>query len=327
MSIMFPSSMSKRSTDRFPLATAAAPAAVNLPFWAKCLSAGFAASIAEVCTIPIDTAKVRLQTQADPNPGEVRKYRGMMQTIRTIASEEGATAPWKGLSPGIQRQMVFASLRIGLYEPVRNFYCGKDFQGDPPLLKKIAAGLTTGTIGICVASPTDLVKIRLQGEGRLPPGVPRRYNGSIHAYKTIIQQEGVAGLWTGLGPNIARNATINAAELASYDQLKQMILSSGLMGDNVYTHFISAFGAGFIATCVGSPVDVIKTRVMNAKKVGDGSGPTYTGALDCALKTARNEGIMAFYKGFVPNFMRIGTWNIVMFISLEQIRAAMSRNL
>ena len=37
-----------------------------------------------------------------------------------------------------------------------------------------------------------------------------------------IIQEGVGALWTGIGPNIARNAIINAAELASYDQVKQV---------------------------------------------------------------------------------------------------------
>ena len=42
---------------------------------------------------------------------------------------------------------------------VRNFYVGKDFKGEAPLHLKIAAGLTTGAIGICVASPTDLVKV------------------------------------------------------------------------------------------------------------------------------------------------------------------------
>lgn len=36
-------------------------------------------------------------------------------------------------------------------------------------------------------------------------------------------QEGVKALWTGLGPNVARNAIINAAELASYDQVKQVM--------------------------------------------------------------------------------------------------------
>lgn len=36
-------------------------------------------------------------------------------------------------------------------------------------------------------------------------------------------QDGVRALWTGLGPNVARNAIINAAELASYDQVKQVV--------------------------------------------------------------------------------------------------------
>lgn len=34
------------------------------------------------------------------------------------------------------------------------------------------------------------------------------------------REEGLLGLWKGLGPNVARNAIINAAELASYDQIK-----------------------------------------------------------------------------------------------------------
>jgi solute carrier family 25 uncoupling protein 8/9 len=106
---------------------------------------------------------------------------------------------------------------------VKNLYLGKDHVGDAPLLKKIAAGLTTGqlvlirrirlfcvsflfpefsvvtllliwggwasgALGICVASPTDLVKVRLQSEGKLPPGVPRRYSGAMNAYSTIVKQ-------------------------------------------------------------------------------------------------------------------------------------------
>ena len=60
----------------------------------------------------------------------------------------------------MHRQCLFGGLRIGLYEPVKALYMGKDFKGDPPLYMKIAAGLTTGGIAIAIASPTDLVKVR-----------------------------------------------------------------------------------------------------------------------------------------------------------------------
>ncbi|GFH30205.1 uncoupling protein, partial [Haematococcus lacustris] len=60
-----------------------------------------------------------------------------------------------------------------------------DFKGEAPLLIKIAAGLTTGALGIMVASPTDLVKVRMQSEGKLAPGVPRKYPSALAAYGII----------------------------------------------------------------------------------------------------------------------------------------------
>jgi hypothetical protein len=79
------------------------------------------------------------------------------------------------------------------------------------------------------------------------------------------------------------------------------------------THLICAFCAGFTATCFGSPVDVIKTRLMNATP----GQPTGLGLVAHMIK---NEGIASFYNGFQANFMRIGFWNIGMFLTLEKIK-------
>ena len=65
-------------------------------------------------------------------------------------------------------------------------------QGDVPLHLKIAAGLTTGAIGISIASPTDLVKVRLQAEGKLPAGAVKKYPSAMAAYGIIVKQEGFA---------------------------------------------------------------------------------------------------------------------------------------
>lgn len=48
--------------------------------------------------------------------------------------------------------------------------------------------LVIGALAIVVANPTDLVKVRLQAEGQLPSGVPRRYAGAMDAYSTIVRQ-------------------------------------------------------------------------------------------------------------------------------------------
>ena len=191
------------------------------------------------------------------------KYNGMFHALKTVFVEEGIQSLWKGIFAGLQRQVIFAGLRIGLYPTVRDSICGKDVTASLP--QRVLAAMITGAFGICVASPTDVVKIRLQAEGRKPEGVPRRYKGSIDAYGKIIAEEGYKGLYSGLGPNIARNAIMNAAELASYDQIKSSILARfpSYNQDSKSLHFACGLSAGFIAVVFSSPVDVIKTRVMN----------------------------------------------------------------
>lgn len=279
------------------------------------LCSAFAACFAEFCTIPLDTAKVRLQLQRKSAPadgGTVPKYRGLLGTVVTIAREEGLSALWKGIVPGLQRQCIYGGLRIGLYDPVKTFFVGSAFIGDIPLYYKVLAALITGALAIAVANPTDLVKVRLQSEGKLPSGVPRRYSGALNAYYTIVRQEGLGALWTGLGPNLARNAIINAAELASYDQVKQTILKIPGFTDSIFTHLLAGLGAGLFAVGIGSPVDVVKSRMM-----GDS---TYKNTLECFIKTLQTEGFFAFYKGFLPNFGRLGSWNAIMFLMLEQTK-------
>ena len=172
--------------------------------------------VSEFFTLPLDTAKVRLQIQ-QKTTGPA-KYNGFLGTMKTIAGEEGVAALWNGLMPGFQRQTVYAGLRIGLYVPVRNFYAGDLKPGETPgLLTKILAGMTSGALAITVANPTDVVKIRLQAQSRSSDPTQKKYNGAIDCYRKIIAADGVAGLWVGVFPNILRNSVINAAEIAAYD--------------------------------------------------------------------------------------------------------------
>lgn len=72
-------------------------------FFAKnVLSASFAAMTAEVFTIPLDTAKVRLQIQSkSAEAGAKPKYSGFMGTMATISREEGFRSLFNGLSAGL----------------------------------------------------------------------------------------------------------------------------------------------------------------------------------------------------------------------------------
>ncbi|XP_037430431.1 brain mitochondrial carrier protein 1-like [Triticum dicoccoides] len=73
-------------------------------------------------SIPLDTAKVRLQLQKRVVARDLAgpKYRGLLGTAATIAKEEGAAALWKGIGPGLHRRCIYD----GRYEPVKSFYVG-----------------------------------------------------------------------------------------------------------------------------------------------------------------------------------------------------------
>mgnify|MGYP002635091614 CR=1 FL=1 len=43
-----------------------------------------------------------------------------------------------------------------------------------------------------------------------------------------------------------------------------MVIGSGLLKDGIMCHIVCAASAGFTATVIGSPVDVLKTRIMSA---------------------------------------------------------------
>ncbi|KAF7218425.1 mitochondrial uncoupling protein 2-like [Nothobranchius furzeri] len=87
------------------------PSALGKEFSAGC--------VADLVTFPLDTAKVRLQIQGEAkiSEGQRMKYRGVFGTIITIVK-----TLYIGLVAGLRRQVCFASIRIGLYDTVKQLY-------------------------------------------------------------------------------------------------------------------------------------------------------------------------------------------------------------
>lgn len=124
------------------------------------------------------------------------QYRGLFGTLCTIAKQEGPRSLYNGLSAGLQRQLVFASVRLGMYDSVKAFY--QDLLNERPedlnVLGRVCAGLTTGAMAVMVGQPTEVVKVRFQAQKRLP-GVPLQFTSTPATYRKIGREEGVRGLW------------------------------------------------------------------------------------------------------------------------------------
>ena len=78
-----------------------------------------------------------------------------------------------------------------------------------------------------------------------------------------------------------------------------------------------------IATSTCSlPFDNIKTKLQKMKKSPDGTFP-YSGFLDCARKTALNEGVLGFWAGLPTYYFRVGPHSIITLLTAEFLRKVM----
>ena len=295
------------------------------PKWVRFAAGGAASCTAEICTLWIDTVKVRMQLAGQGGAAAAASGAGAISgpapslgafgTFRSIVRAEGIGGLYKGLAAALLRQASYSSLRVGIYEPIKQVISRGN--GTPSYFEKVLAGGSSGALGICLANPTELIKVRMQADK-----TGTRYAGVFHALKTIVQTEGARGLGAGVVPNMHRAFIVNAMELGTYDEAKtRLVRDYQFRADSVVTHTISSFVAGFFATVGCNPVDTIKNRLMN--QPAGGSGRLYDGMIDCAIKTVRQEGPLALYKGFIPQWARLGPWCCVMFVTFEQYKLAL----
>ena len=112
------------------------------------------------------TAQVRLQLEGQrgrPQMGS-QLYTGFLQCGRRVFAEEGLAGLWlPGLAATWARAYASTGVRIGLYPTVKRMLGASD--GNASLPRQLAAGALTGCIGAALASPTDLVRVRLQVRG------------------------------------------------------------------------------------------------------------------------------------------------------------------
>ena len=74
-------------------------------------------------------------------------------------ADEGAAAFYKGIGAAWGREASYASLKLGLYEPMKKL-TGADQKG-AGFVSKFAAGALAGGIGSMVGNPFDVLKTRM----------------------------------------------------------------------------------------------------------------------------------------------------------------------
>lgn len=278
-----------------------------------------------------DHIKVRMQSAAVSE--SAKPYLGgLLHTARRLLTEEGLWSLYTtGMSASIMREASSQACRLGMYPAARDIVgklYGSGKGANSGIAAKLSAGIGLGALSAVVASPFDLVRIRLQAEGGrvaadgkliqtgLLEGLAPRLHGTAQTFATIVRENGLGALWRGLGVNVLRGALMTAATVPVYDHSKHVCLTSGVCEDGPSLHLGAGLFTGVVAVTISQPADVLRTRMM----ASTASKPGLALLAHTALSVARG-GPLAFLRGWWGSYLRLGPVMVFYPILMEQIRS------
>ncbi|XP_028609837.1 solute carrier family 25 member 34 isoform X2 [Grammomys surdaster] len=180
-----------------------------------------ACCLACVFTNPLEVVKTRLQLQGELQaPGTYpRPYRGFVSSVAAVARADGLWGLQKGLAAGLLYQGLMNGVRFYCY----SLACQAGLTQQPG--GTVITGAVAGALGAFVGSPAYLVKTQLQAQtvAAVAVGHQHQHQGVLSALETIWRQQGMLGLWRGVGGAVPRVTVGSAAQLATFTSAKAWV--------------------------------------------------------------------------------------------------------
>lgn len=152
-------------------------------------------------------------------------------------------------------------------------------------------------------------------------GFQRKHDGMIQAFKKIYGIRGIKGLYRGVIGNIPRATLGSGAQLATFEPTKEFLRRHDLCFQSATANsFLCASIAGTTMSIAITPPDIILTRLYNQPLDDAGKGKLYSGVADCFWKICKTEGIMGLYKGFWPNYLRMGPHSTLVLLLYDEFK-------
>ncbi|KAB5545972.1 hypothetical protein PHYPO_G00066790 [Pangasianodon hypophthalmus] len=258
---------------------------------------------------PLDTIKVRLQTQPKASCSQYVLYTGTLDCFRKTLSREGALGLYKGMGAplaGVAPMMAISFFGFGL---------GKQLlQSDPSVpitsTQTFLAGMLAGVLTTVIVAPGERIKCLLQVQsisGQL------KYTGPMDCAVKLYKQQGIRSVYKGTVFTLIRDVPSSGLYFLTYEHLKNVLTPEGESVDRLSTPRILLAGgtAGIVNWAVALPPDVLKSNFQTA---ADGR---YSGLVDVLRTLLRDEGAGALYKGLSAVMLRAFPANAACFLGFE----------
>ncbi|KIW11982.1 hypothetical protein PV08_09256 [Exophiala spinifera] len=174
-----------------------------------------------------------------------------------------------------------------------------------------ACGAVTAT------HPFETVKIRLQLQGELQSKdlAVKKYKGVFHGVGVIVKNEGIRGIYRGIGCAYVYQILLNGCRLGFYEPLRAAGSKLIFKDTNVQSLGVNIFSgaaSGILGAMAGSPFFLVKTRLQSYSPfLPVGTQHKYRNALDGVRQIYTTEGVRGLYRGMGASMVRTGAGSSV----------------
>ncbi|KAI8384885.1 mitochondrial carrier domain-containing protein [Radiomyces spectabilis] len=269
-------------------------------------------------TYPTEYVKTRLQLQAGGKlqPGEVR-FKGPVDCFVQIVKTKGIGHIYTGVGALVIGNAAKAGVRFLTYDQIAGLLKDKDgkLTGVRSLLAGLGAGMTEAAL---VVTPSETIKTKLIHDKNL---ANPRFNGLLHGTMTILKEEGISGVYRGLGPVMAKQGANSAVRFSCYSTFKTQMQKWRGKGNEplpaAHTFVVGGM-AGIVTVYATMPFDVIKTRMQ-----GLDARTLYKNSFDCVMQVVKKNGVFSLWKGTTPRLVRLVLAGGITFTVYEKVYQAL----
>ncbi|CAG2106901.1 unnamed protein product [Medioppia subpectinata] len=271
--------------------------------------AGVAGGVAPTLILhPFDLVKIRLAV----NDGQLAvrpRYDGLVNTVATIVRQEGVTGLYRGVTPNCVGAGAAWGLYFLFYNTIKSHMTaarGSDASGGGlGAGRHMLAAAMAGCVTTTLTNPIWVVKTQmcLQYGTVTPAGLPTAQpsNGMLNVLTNIYRREGVVGLYRGYLPGIL-NVSHGALQFMAYEELKRFYTEYYELSANekldTGAYLCCAALSKLFAVTITYPQQLLRARLQDQHS-------SYKGLLDVIKRTWRYEGVRGYYKGLLPNLIKV----------------------
>mmetsp|Transcript_11348 Transcript_11348/g.20986 ORF Transcript_11348/g.20986 Transcript_11348/m.20986 type:complete len:362 (-) Transcript_11348:32-1117(-) len=221
--------------------------------------ASIAGTINVFCTTPLWVAYTRLVVQGPPKPGVPNQFKGVIDALLKIPSQDGLGALWSGLGPSLilvsNPSVQFASyeslkrsllrFKLGAMEPpFKDHAHFVDVMKDkttnveseaivgPELssVEYLILGAVAKMIATVVTYPLQVAQTRLRAQANAAKSSsgkdskPTQRSGTIDCLMSIYESEGLQGLYRGMEAKLLQTCLNSAFMFTAYEAISAFIL-------------------------------------------------------------------------------------------------------